>query len=155
MLKTSKLMHENTEYTRKVFYSHEDKCWVAIAPEIPGCSALGDTDGKALKELDDAITLQLHIRAENSLPIPQPLSRETLNGKFLLRIPRTLQHSLKEEASEEGVSVNQYALFLISTARAGRSSFVKHLSTRRQLMRKTVSAPVAIHAKREMHTKSS
>ena len=56
-------------YIRKVFYSAEDKCWVAIAPEIPGCSALGDTDTGALTELDAAIKLHLRIRKENKLPI--------------------------------------------------------------------------------------
>ena len=105
-------------YIRKVFYSAEDKCWVAIAPEIPGCTALGDTDNKALQELDNAIKLHLRIRKENKLPIPQALAGQKLGGRFLLRIPKALQHNLKEEAMEEGVSVNQYALFLISTARA-------------------------------------
>lgn len=105
-------------YIRKVFYSAEDKCWVAIAPEIQGCSALGDTDNEALRELDNAIKLHLRIRAENKLPIPQTLAGQKLGGRFLLRIPKALQYNLKEEAMEEGVSVNQYALFLISTARA-------------------------------------
>jgi len=106
------------EYIRKVFHSAEDKCWVAVAPEIPGCSAFGDTDSEALKELDTAIKLHLRIRKENRLPVPRALSGQKLGGRFLLRIPKALQHSLKEEAMEEGVSVNQYALFLISTARA-------------------------------------
>ena len=109
---------DGSGYIRKVFYSAEDECWVAIAPEIPGCSALGDTDSEALHELDNAIKLHLRIREENKLPIPQALAGQKLGGRFLLRIPKALQHNLKEEAMEEGVSVNQYALFLISTARA-------------------------------------
>lgn len=115
---TKKKICDTSNYIRKVFYSAEDKCWVAVAPEIPGCSALGDTDTQALKELDNAIKLHLRIRKENKLPIPQAISGKKLSGRFLLRIPKALQHILKEEALEEGVSVNQYALFLISTARA-------------------------------------
>jgi len=118
MPKTAKISCKGSEYTRKVFYSAEDRCWVAVAPEIPGCSALGDSDAEALKELDTAIKLNLSIRRDGNLPLPQPLSGQKMNGRFLLRIPKALQHSLKEEALEEGVSVNQYALFLISTARA-------------------------------------
>ena len=119
MRKTAKNELSNEpEYIRKVFYSAEDKCWVAIAPELPGCSALGDTDNEALRELDVAIKLHLHIRKENKLPIPQALAGQKLGGRFLLRIPKALQENLKEEAMEEGVSVNQYALYLISTARA-------------------------------------
>ncbi len=112
-------------YIRKVFFSAEDKCWVAIAPEIPGCSALGDTDTEALRELDAAIKLHLRIRKENKFPIPQTLAGQKLGGRFLLRIPKALQSDLKEEAMEEGVSVNQYALYLISTARAQLHPFGK------------------------------
>lgn len=112
-------------YIRKVFYSAEDKCWVAIAPEIPGCSALGDTDNEALLELDAAIKLHLRIRKENKLPVPKTLAGQKLGGRVLLRIPKALQHDLKEEALEEGVSVNQYALYLISTARAQLHPFGK------------------------------
>lgn len=126
MRKTTKSEIPNEPgYIRKVFYSAEDKCWVAIAPEISGCSALGDTDGEALQELDHAIKLHLRIRNENKLPIPQALAGQKLGGRFLLRIPKALQHNLKEEATEEGVSVNQYALFLISTARAQLHPFGK------------------------------
>lgn len=114
-------------YIRKIFHSAEDKCWVAIAPEIPGCSALGDTDNEALLELDAAIKLHLRIRKENKLPIPKTLAGQKLGGRFLLRIPKALQHDLKEEALEEGVSVNQYALYLISTARAQLHPFGKGL----------------------------
>ena len=119
MRKTAKNKIPNEPgYIRKVFYSAEDKCWVAVAPEIPGCSALGDTDNEALQELDSAIRLHLRIRKENKLPVPQALAGQKLGGRFLLRMPKALQHNLKEEAMEEGVSVNQYALYLISTARA-------------------------------------
>lgn len=120
MHKIKKVITNESTYIRKVFYSIEDKCWVAIAPEIPGCTALGDTDTEALKELDTAIGLHLNIRRENNFPVPKALSGQKLGGRFLLRLPKALQHSLKEEAVEEGVSVNQYALFLISTARAQR-----------------------------------
>ena len=115
-----KVKAPESAYFRKVFFSPEDKCWVAIAPEIPGCSALGDTDTEALTELDTAIKLHLRIRKENKLPIPRALAGQKLGGRFLLRIPKALQSDLKEEAMEEGVSVNQYALYLISTARAQR-----------------------------------
>jgi predicted RNase H-like HicB family nuclease len=103
---------------RKVFFSEEDSSWVAVAPELAGCSALGNSDSEALRELEDAIKLHLKIRQEGGLPIPKPLSAQEMGGRFLLRLPKALQKSLKEEAAEEGVSVNQYALYLIATARA-------------------------------------
>jgi antitoxin HicB len=115
-----KAPQETAAYIRKVFYSAEDKSWVAVAPEIPGCSALGDTDTEALRELDTTIKGHLAVRHEAGLSIPKPIAAQTLGGRFLLRLPKTLQRSLKEEAAEEGVSVNQYALYLIATARGQR-----------------------------------
>ncbi len=109
-----------SKYTRKVFYSDEDRGWIAIAPEIAGCSAFGKTDAEALRELDIAIEGHLAVRRRHGFPIPKPIGSQKLEGKILLRLPRALQRTLKEDAVEEGISVNQYTLYLIATARAQR-----------------------------------
>ncbi len=109
-----------SRYTRKVFYSKEDRGWIAVAPEIPGCSAFGKTDAAALRELDVAIEGHLSVRRKRGFAIPKPIGGQKMEGKILLRLPRALQRDLKEDAIEEGISVNQYALYLISTARAER-----------------------------------
>ena len=36
------------KYTVEIFYSEEDNGYVAIAPELAGCSAFGETREKAL-----------------------------------------------------------------------------------------------------------
>lgn len=100
-------------YIRKVFYSDEDECWIAVAPELEGCSALGDTDTEALKELDVVIKGHLEIRKERGWSIPKPLTDRVPRGKFLLRLPRSLQAQLAEDATEEGVSLNQYMVYLL------------------------------------------
>ncbi|MEK7857986.1 MAG: type II toxin-antitoxin system HicB family antitoxin [Elusimicrobiota bacterium] len=107
-------------YVRKVFFSPEDKCWVALAPEIMGCAAHGDTDAQALKELDVAIRLHLDVRRTSGLSIPKPAAGQENEGRVLLRLPKTLQRSLREAALAEGISVNQYALYLISMAHGQR-----------------------------------
>ena len=38
----------------EVFYIYEDECWVAIAPELPGCSAVGKTRLDAVREIEFA-----------------------------------------------------------------------------------------------------
>ncbi|HVA66128.1 MAG TPA: type II toxin-antitoxin system HicB family antitoxin [Elusimicrobiota bacterium] len=111
-----------SRYTRKVFYSEEDRGWIAVAPEISGCSAFGKTDAAALRELDVAIKGHLAVRQKHGFSIPKPISGQKLEGKILLRLPKALQRILKEDAVEEGISVNQYALYLISTARAQRQA---------------------------------
>ncbi|MBI5241501.1 MAG: type II toxin-antitoxin system HicB family antitoxin [Elusimicrobia bacterium] len=102
---------------RKVFFSDEDRCWVAVAPELEGCSALGDTAAEALKEFEVAIRLYLESLEAHGDPIPKPLSQQEMGGRLLLRLPKILQRCLKEDAAEEGISVNQYALYLIALAR--------------------------------------
>jgi predicted RNase H-like HicB family nuclease len=107
-----------SKYTRKVFYSEEDRGWIAVAPEIPGCSAFGKTDAAALRELESAIKGHLAVRRKRGFAIPLPLGTQRFEGKILLRLPKALQRTLKEDAAEQGISVNQYALYLIATARA-------------------------------------
>lgn len=105
-------------YERKVFYSREDGGWIAVAPELPGCSAFGESPGEALKELGIAMKGWLEVAEEIGRRAPQPLADQDLQGRILLRIPKTLQKELKKDAAEEGVSVNQYAVYLLSKARA-------------------------------------
>ena len=42
-----------------VFYSSEDEGYIAVAIDLPGCSAFGETEDAALAELKIAIELRL------------------------------------------------------------------------------------------------
>src|SRR5437588_10907207 len=97
-------------YIRKVFYSKEDGEWIAVAPELRGCSASGATDKEALKELEGAIDLWLKGVRELGWDIPEPVTDREPSGKYLLRLPKSLQKELTAEAAEEGISLNQYLL---------------------------------------------
>lgn len=101
-------------YERKVFYHKPDKCWIAIAPELPGCSAGGDTPEEALAELDIAMEGWLQAAKKYSHRIPEPIADKELNGRILLRLPKSLHKALLEEALEEGVSLNQYTLLVVA-----------------------------------------
>ena len=45
---------ESYKYTIEIFYSGEDEGYIAVAPELPGCSAFGKTE-EVLKEIRVAI----------------------------------------------------------------------------------------------------
>lgn len=48
-----------------IFYSEEDKGYIAVVPELPGCSAFGETEEEALREIKVAMELRLAVeRAE-------------------------------------------------------------------------------------------
>ena len=63
-------------YPKTVFWSDEDAAYVAIAPDLPGCSAIGETGPEAIAELDEAIVAWLEAarRAGNPIPIPSKLA---------------------------------------------------------------------------------
>ncbi|MDW7727541.1 MAG: type II toxin-antitoxin system HicB family antitoxin [Candidatus Methanoperedens sp.] len=47
------------KYAIEIFYSEEDEGYVAIVPELLECSAFGETEEEALKEIKVAIDVWL------------------------------------------------------------------------------------------------
>ncbi|MCE5337959.1 MAG: type II toxin-antitoxin system HicB family antitoxin [Methanomicrobiaceae archaeon] len=74
--------------------SDEDEGFVAIAPELPGCSAFGETEEEALSEVKVAIGFWLDTAREDGREIPEPSGREHLRellaGKGGAREPREI-----------------------------------------------------------------
>jgi len=60
------------KYPVTIFYSEEDEGYIAIAPDLKGCSAFGETPQEALRELQTAIELWLSVAQQDSVPIPEP-----------------------------------------------------------------------------------
>ena len=63
-----------------VFWSEEDRCWIADVPDLKSCSALGDTARSAIAELEVAVEACLGTAEENSHPLPPPRFRATLQA---------------------------------------------------------------------------
>jgi predicted RNase H-like HicB family nuclease len=63
-------------YAIEIFYSEEDEGFIAIVPELPGCSAFGRTEEDALREVKVAMQLWLETAKEigREIPIPQKRS---------------------------------------------------------------------------------
>lgn len=59
----------------------------------------------AAEAMDDGTSVSLEDFAKNL---------EDYSGRLVLRIPRSLHKSLKEQAAIEGVSLNQYMLYKLS-----------------------------------------
>jgi len=67
-------------YAIEIFYSEEDEGYIAIAPELPGCSAFGETEEEALKEIKDAVELWLETAKKEKRDIPKPQGKPMLLG---------------------------------------------------------------------------
>ena len=66
------------KYAIEIFYSDEDEGFIAVVPELPGCSAFGETEEEALSEVKVAIGLWLETARQEGREIPEPSGREHL-----------------------------------------------------------------------------
>ena len=58
-----------------IYWSDEDKAFVADVPELPGCMAHGDTYESALESIKSAMDLWINTAKEFNDLIPQPKGR--------------------------------------------------------------------------------
>jgi len=65
-------------YAIVIFFSDEDEGFIAVVPELAGCSAFGETEEEALSEVKVAIGLWLDTAREEGREIPEPSGREHL-----------------------------------------------------------------------------
>ena len=66
------------KYAIEIFYSEEDEGYIAVVPELPGCSAFGESEERALQEIKTAIDLWLTTAKNIGREIPKPHGREVL-----------------------------------------------------------------------------
>lgn len=88
--------------------------FVASYPDLPGCITCGETLEAAVANAADAKRAWLQAALEEGLPVREPDDLENYSGQFKLRIPKSLHRSLAEHARQEGISMNQYCVYLLS-----------------------------------------
>lgn len=113
-------------YPAQVFWSDEDDAFVATAPDLPGCSAIGNTRQDALSELNHAIEawIQAAERAGNPIPSPShPAEEVNYSGKLLLRMPKDLHKKLAISAAKEGTSLNNLIVYLLTWKHVEHQSY--------------------------------
>ena len=77
-------------YRMEIIEDKDEGGFVVSYPDLPGCITCGETVESAVENaLDDS-------------------------GQFKLRIPRSLHRSLAEHSQREGISMNQYCVYLLS-----------------------------------------
>ena len=88
--------------------------YVVRFPELPGCLTCADTLEEAVRNAADCKKEWLTAAMEDGIDIPEPVSEEEYSGQFKLRIPKSLHKSLAEHSKAEGISMNQYCLYLLA-----------------------------------------
>lgn len=67
---------EEDRFEIDIFWSDEDDAYIAVVPDIPSCTAWGDTYEEALKEIRVAIQGNIQVAREFGHPVPQPKVRQ-------------------------------------------------------------------------------
>ena len=112
MMKTKDYL--SLSYKMEIEQDPDEGDYVASFPDLPGCVTCADTLEKAIELASDAKREWIAAALDEGIDIPLPNSLEDYSGQFKLRIPRSLHKQLAEHSKREGISMNQYCLYLLS-----------------------------------------
>ena len=104
-------------YRMEVIPDAEEGGFTVWYPDLPGCLTCSETLEGAIANAQDAKVAWIKAALENGLEIPVPSDDPDLSefsGQFKLRMPRSLHRSLSINAKKEGISMNQYCIYLLS-----------------------------------------
>ena len=101
-------------YRMEIVEDKEEGGYVVSYPDLPGCITCGETVESAVANALDAKRTQIEAALEDGIEIHEPDSLEDYSGQFKLRIPRSLHRLLAEHSKREGISMNQYCVYLLS-----------------------------------------
>ena len=101
-------------YRMEIVEDKDEGGYVVSFPELPGCITCGETIESAVKNAEEAKKEWLMAALEDGVEINEPDDIEKYSGQFKLRIPKSLHKSLSEHSKKEGISMNQYCLYLLS-----------------------------------------
>ena len=110
---------KNLDYYTKLKYpfileQDEDGSYFIEYPDLPGCMTCGATIEEALKMGEDAKKCWINSALQDGDFVPVPKCVDDYPDNFKLRLPKTLYKQLSINANSEGVSMNQYCLYLLS-----------------------------------------
>ena len=116
MMKTIEY-YMNLPYRLELIPDIDEGGYVARYPDLPGCITCSDTMEDALANILDAKRAWLEAALQDGIAIAEPsvdLDLSQYSGQFKLRMPKSLHRSLSIHAKQEGISMNQYCLYLLS-----------------------------------------
>lgn len=101
-------------YRMEIVEDSSEGGYIASFPDLPGCVTCGDTIASTVQNALDAKKAWLETALEEGIDIHEPDTLDNYSGQFKLRIPKSLHKSLAEHSKREGISMNQYCLYLLS-----------------------------------------
>ena len=105
-------------YSMEFIPDTDEGGYVVSFPDLKGCLTSGETIDDAVRNAEDAKREWLAAAIESGIEIPVPDTDDDYSGQFKLRIPKSLHRQLALNARREGVSMNQYCVYLLSQGNA-------------------------------------
>ena len=102
-------------YTYRAEWSAEDGEYVGLCVEFPSLSWLAPSAPDAIAGIEKLVGEVVDDMAANGEAVPEPLIERRYNGKVFIRTSPDLHRRLTIEAAEQGVSVNQWVVQLLSS----------------------------------------
>ncbi len=97
-----------------VVHADPDGGYVIVYPDLPGCISQAETLDEIPTMAEDARAGWIETEYGEGRNIPEP-SHQEYSGRFNVRIPKSLHRALVDAASQDGVSLNQYVIMLLSS----------------------------------------
>ena len=135
MKKTTKNLdyYLSLPYSIEIIPDTEEGGFTARYPDLPGCITCAETLEDVITNAKDAKVAWLTVAIEDGIAIPEPGLEQRLeaySGQFKLRMPKSLHRSLSINAKKEGISMNQYCIYLLSKNDAEHSAESLTMSTK-------------------------
>ena len=101
-------------YRTEIVPDAEEGGYGISIPELPGCISCGETVESAVANIEAAKREWINAAIEDGIEIPEPDRLNDYSGEFKLRIPKSLHRQLALQSAREGISMNQYCVYLLS-----------------------------------------
>jgi len=103
------------KYKIEIIEDKDEGGFALSCPELRGCITCADTLEQGFEMIEDAKKCWFTACLEDGIIIPEPDSADEYSGQFKLRIPKSLHKTLAKRSKDEGISMNQYCLYLLSS----------------------------------------
>lgn len=113
----------------RVLVPDESGGYFAEILELPDCFAEGDTSEEAFEALEETLRMWAEVAVEDGEHVPEPLEYGSYNGRFQLRMPKSVHRDASQRAQAESASLNQWMVTAI-TERLGVETYVDRLTAR-------------------------
>jgi predicted RNase H-like HicB family nuclease len=107
----------------RVLIPNDDGTYSAQIMEFIGCYADGATPNEAIENLEHVALGWVEICLERGFQIPEPFDNRDFGGKVALRLPQSVHRQASWMAEQDGVSLNQFLVSVISQYVGAQSLF--------------------------------